>query len=253
MSHIKEILLSTPQLSIITGPVNSGKTILLENTCKQLSNESSLPMPIYHINLRKGSFHSVESLVTSMSHEMDSWIMKMIRRIDFIGVINITRLLLLFLRKNSPIYNFNKLLERMANAMRPTTLLKGPQCPILYIDEANRLQTILDDKDGQEALKSLFEWLIMHTKEKKHFHVVLASSDSFFHLWVERFVGPSRYQSYVLGHLNKTEAERYWNKLLEKNENLLKSITYPKFEKAYSICGGSIFLLNTFMKEWCEE
>ena len=30
---------------------------------------------------------------------------------------------------------------------------------------------------------------------------------------------------------------------------------YPvlKFEEAYSVCGGRIFLPNTFMKEWCEE
>ena len=92
--------------------------------------------------------------------------MKMIRRIDVIGVINIARLLLLFLRKKNPIDDLNKLLERMANAMPPTTLLKRPQRPILYIHEAKRLKTILKDKDGQVALESLFEWLIIHTKEK---------------------------------------------------------------------------------------
>ena len=27
----------------------------------------------------------------------------------------------------------------------------------------------------------------------------------------------------------------------------------PDFEEAFSVCGGSVFLLNAFMKEWCEE
>jgi len=66
------------------------------------------------------------ALNASMSDQMDSWIVKMLRRRDFIGVINIARLLLLFLRKKNPIDDLNKLLERMANAMRPKTLLKGP-------------------------------------------------------------------------------------------------------------------------------
>ena len=67
-----------------------------------------------------------------------------------------------------------------------------------FINEANRLKSILCDKDGHAALQRLFQWFVLHTKEKGHFHVVMASSDSFFTLWLEKFVGSSRYSTYVL-------------------------------------------------------
>ena len=79
-------------------------------------------------------------------------------------------------------------------------------------------RTLLRDRDGQAALETLFEWLIMHTKEKTHFQVVLSSSDSFFTLWVEKFIGPTMYNTYVFGHLDKAETLRYWNILLKKND-----------------------------------
>ena len=101
--------------------------------------------------------------------------------------------------------------------MLPTrTLLRGKQNPILFVDEANRLRTLLRYADCQLALETFFEWLVMNTKEKQNFHVVLAGSDSFFNLWVEWFVGPSRYMTFVLGHLDEKESERYWEELLKK-------------------------------------
>ena len=47
------------------GPVNSGKTLILEKAIERLPDHSSQPTPVYPINLRKGSFHFVESLVLS--------------------------------------------------------------------------------------------------------------------------------------------------------------------------------------------
>ena len=95
--------------------------------------------------------------------------------------------------------------------------MRGKQCPILFIDEANRLRALLRDKDhGQSVLESFFEWLILHTKEKEQFHVVMASSDSFFNLWVKKFIGSSRYSTYVVGHLNKGCAKEYWEMVVLK-------------------------------------
>ena len=55
--------------------------------------------------------------------------------------------------------------------------------------------------------------MILHTKEKQQFHVIMASLDSFFNLWVEKFIGSSRYTTYVLGHLNHDEAKEYWESM----------------------------------------
>ena len=54
----------------------------------------------------------------------------------------------------------------------------------------------------------------MNTKEKQNFHIVLASSNSFFNLWVKGFISPSRHMVFVLGHLDENESERYWEELL---------------------------------------
>ena len=247
MARITEVLLSTPQLSIITGLVNSGKTLLLEKVFDQLPEKSTKPTPVYPINLRKGSFHSVQSLVSSLSSGMNSWMKTITQNADL--SFNAAGLKLQFkpLSNCNPIDELNHLLEKVTNLLPSTTLLRGSQLPILYIDKANRLQTILRDKDGQAALETLFEWLIMHTKEKNHFHMVLSSSDSFFALWAEKFIGPTRYSTYVLGHLDKTEAQRNWNMLIKTNEALLKVVEKtPDFTEAFSVCGGSIFLLNMF-------
>ena len=127
---------------------------------------------------------------------------------------------------------------------------------MFFIDEANRLRSLLLDKDGQAALESLFQWFVLHTKEKRQLHVIMASSDSFYTLWVEKFIGSSRYNMYVLGHLNKEDARNYWeNKVLPDNVHLLKrhECEPPSFEKAFAICGGSMFLMNLFLEEYCEE
>ena len=177
--RITEVLLSTPQLSTITGPVNSGKTLLLEKVFDQLPEKSTKPTPVYAINLRKGSFYSVQSLVLSLYSGMNSWMKTIAQNAEL--SLNAAGLKLQFkpLSNHNPIDELNHLLEKVANLLPSITLLRGSQLPVLYIDEANRLRTILRDKDGQAALETLFEWLIMHTKEKNHFHVVLSSSDSF--------------------------------------------------------------------------
>ena len=96
---------------------------------------------------------------------------------------------------------------------------------------------------------------IMHTKEKRHFHVIMASSDSFFNLWLEKYIGSSRYNTYVLGHLSKDESLRYWQAKVANSLHLLKerNLKPPKFEDVFSACGGCIFLMNLYWEEYCEE
>ena len=139
MACLSDILLSTPQLSIITGPVNLGKTLLLENVFDQLPKMSTKPTPVYLINLRKGSFHSVYLLVSSLYGGMNSWVTKIIKNttaevsISAAGV----KLQLKPVTNRSAIDDLNQLLEGVANLLLSTTLLRGPQVPVLYIDEPN--------------------------------------------------------------------------------------------------------------------
>ena len=84
------------------------------------------------------------------------------------------------------------------------------QYPILVIDQANELKKLLRHKGGKEALKRLFQWSIWNTKEVHKFHVVLISSENFFDQWGEQFVGPINYSVYVVRHLDREEAEIFW-------------------------------------------
>ena len=112
---------------------------------------------------------------------------------------------------------------------------------------SNRFRSLLCDKDRQAALESLYQWFVLHAKEKRNFHILMASSKSFFNLWAEKFIGSSRCNAYVLGHLNKNDVIRYWeNKILVDNADSLKEydLDSPKFEDVYAVCGGSIFLIS---------
>ena len=136
------------------------------------------------------------------------------------------------------------------------------QHPIYVIDQANELKSLLRDKDGQAALERLFRTFVRHTKEQHNLmmvnpiatnhHVILISSESFFDQWVEGFVGPSNYSVYVVGHLDKEEAESYWNQTI-LSKWLKKNDAPPTFDKAFEVCGGSMYLMDKFFHEYCQE
>ena len=45
------------------------------------------------------------------------------------------------------------------------------------------------------------------TKEFRKFHVILCSSDSFIHNWLGSIVGNDWFNTVVIGHLSKDQAE----------------------------------------------
>lgn len=256
---LSRLLVDKPQFSILTGPVDSGKTRLVERLLQELPSKSTHPMPICSLNLRKGTFYTVRSLVESLSIDMGTWLHRVWKSMDFeisAGQDESVSLQLSSRRNTSPTDSLNILLKQVANGLPSRTLLRGKQCPVLFVDEANRLRTVLRDSDGQSALESFFEWLILHTKEKQQFHVLMASSDSFFNRWVEKYIGSSRYVTYVLGHLDRNEAKKYWEMiLLSEYEGFLKkaNLALPKYDDVYSVCGGSMFLMDRFIREYCEQ
>ena len=71
----------------------------------------------------------------------------------------------------------------------------------------------------------------MNTKEKQNFNIVLASSNSFFNLWVEQFIGPSRYTTFVLGHLDEKESEKESENPNRESEKESKNPNYVKYSE----------------------
>lgn len=73
VERLSQLLMSSPMLSIITGPVNSGKSKLLDHVLTRLSEKATRGIPVYSINLRQGTYNSVQSLVDSLSADMKTW------------------------------------------------------------------------------------------------------------------------------------------------------------------------------------
>jgi len=73
------------------------------------------------------------------------------------------------------------------------TLQKSPVLPTIIIDEANELQHWKETETNQ--LKALLRSFLLITKEAKLAHVVLATSDLSFEMWL----GESTLSSQLLG------------------------------------------------------
>ena len=254
IERLSKLLLSPPKLSVVTGPVNSGKSKLLDFVIARLERCNGR-IPVHSVNLRQGTYNSVESLVVeSLSSDVRTWVDAIKESVSEVSMSQVR--VKVNLNKGTPLDRLNYLLQSIARELPAYSILRGKRPPVFFIDEANRLRSLLCDKDGQAALESLFQWFVLHTKEKRHFHVLMASSDSFFNLWVEKFIVSSRYNTYVLGHLNKNDARKYWkNKVLVNNADALKEygLDPPKFEDVYGVCGGSMLLISSFLEEYCEE
>jgi len=209
-------------------------------------------VPVLPLNLRNVSFNSVESLVDTLTAKFTSWmgqIWQAAERLQLDGSVygldvkfNID-----FGSKMTPMSRLNRLLEMIGNRLPPRSFWHGRQTPILVIDEANELNALVKDPDGQDALTNIFKWLVMNTKEANRFHSLLISSDSFFHLWVSNFIGPSRFVNYVIGDLTKKDAEIFWRERLLPLSHRV-SISFD-FEDVFKVCGGNMFLMKTFFWE----
>jgi len=57
--------------------------------------------------------------------------------------------------------------------------------PVLFIDEANRLDDLTRSPEGAAIMSDFAAWLICISKQRGQCHVVLASSDSFFNVWAK--------------------------------------------------------------------
>ena len=126
----------------------------------------------------------------------------------------------------------------------------GSKYPILFIDEANKMDNLTHTETDLKALHAFLSFLVMCTKQVGRFDVVLASSDSFYHMWLTKFIGGDQFDTYVIGNLTKDDAKKYWEEHALKEHRHKSVIRAPSFEDAYYACGGNIHLLNKYAAEY---
>jgi len=133
-------------------------------------------------------------------------------------------------------------LDILSRALPNWSLLRGRgvPSPVLIIDEANRLRALLEDQAGSATLNDFFAWIVRNTKQDGKFHVIMASSDSFFYRWVTQYVDSAYFRNFVIGHLAKEEAKTFWEEIVMPHDDGIPPLA---FEKVYEVCGGCMHLL----------
>ena len=204
---------SMPGLNIITGPINSEKKLIM----KWMEELVASHVPLLHINLRSVSFNSVDTLVSTLHDKTNGCIGKFTEAAERFKLnaeasgVNFTAYIK---EKNAPpVARLNDLLVSINGKLPPHMFWHGNKASIFIIDEANELSLNASKRkpDGHDTLHNLFKWLVMNAKELNCFHVILSSSDGFFHLWVANYVGTYRYKTYVIGDLPKLRQAHFGN------------------------------------------
>ena len=226
----------TPQLSLITGPINSGKSVLMRHILEKLSKES-VPPTMLTINMRELPFTDVDTFIRSFKVKILRWYKKLLDVFSFQS-----ELFSIEWKKSPP--SLIDLLEAMSKELPDWSWLRGSRIPlpVLFIDEANKLRELVAmDPNGQKALETIFTWFVAMTKEQRKFHVILCSSDSFMYNWLANFVGNDRFNVYAIGHLSKEQAKIFFN---ERIVTVASGENKISFEEMYGVCGGNMFLME---------
>ncbi|KAF0482060.1 hypothetical protein F8M41_023519 [Gigaspora margarita] len=208
-----------PELHVVLGPPSTGKTALIhEVTSKGDFN------PLF-INCRDGQFDTPRRIYNSISSQFEPFFKKYTRHFKKLleqGEVSYTINDIQLKVKPFGVDPFNvreitsndvtELFDNIGNALPNWTCWKGYDIPppILVIDEANMFSQLGSSENGEVLLKSILNWMVVNTKEKGRFHIVLTSSDSFFFDWIVNLLHIPHATPYVVGDLSKEEAEEYF-------------------------------------------
>ncbi|RHZ84274.1 hypothetical protein Glove_84g165 [Diversispora epigaea] len=250
-------LSGTPELHVILGPPSSGKTALI----REITNKGNFN-PLF-MDCRYGQFNSPTTLYNSIFSQFKLFFenqREILKKIMLETEIKATipyffdLKFMLFNKKekeiiapNTVINLLHKITDSLPNQNFWTCYNIPP--PILIIDEAN-LFSQLGENSKEEAtlLKSFLNWLVINTKQEKHFHVVLTSSDSFFFDWIINILHPLHVIPYVVGDLSKEEAKEYFEiHVLPQYE--CRELE-GKFDHICRLTGTRMLIIDRYVKEY---
>jgi hypothetical protein len=251
-----ETVLKYAQLSIILGPPNVGKSNLMSKVIMDGSHDVAaldlrtvgFTSPIdFHLELQtqfsSSFFDSLKAAASALS-------------IDLGGAIGMPDMIKLEYNDKVEDYrvgHFIRHLDRIAAVIPPITVWNGKRSPVLFIDEANKLQNLIKSPgdEGDTVVQTLLDWMVKNTKQDPRLHVVLASSDSFFLEWLNERNIARHARVYTVGDLSYEEAERFYR--LEISKNLDKSLQKRilPFEAVYPVLGGRMYHIDQYVRDFC--
>jgi hypothetical protein len=147
--------------------------------------------------------------------------------------------------------DFTSTLDLLKTALPIWRLRTGTQRrPVLFIDEANKLGGISEHPGdiGSKALRSLLDWCVLNTKQEGRFHVVFASSDSFFMDWLGAQGITPHVFPVVVGDLDREHAQAYYKHRLDMAD-VPSDVVVPPFDEVYRVCGGHMMSIRMYVRE----
>lgn len=119
--------------------------------------------------------------------------------------------------------------------------------PIVFLmDEAHKLPALVDN---QLSLKVFLDTILVLTKQDRLCHVILSTSDSFFHHFLRSMNVGHHAQILTIGDCNKAETETYFvDELLQTIPRNLQ--TAIKFEELWEAFGGKLSHMNDYVASW---
>ena len=83
------------------------------------------------------------------------------------------------------------------------------------------MANLTKSEGGTQVLKMFLDFLVKCTKQDQRLHVLLDSSDSFYQIWLSKFLGSNRFNTFVVGNLSKDEAQKFWKEPLAHGPSFL--------------------------------
>ena len=122
INMLTRLLKSDPQLTVVTGPVNSGKSLIMSKILEDVGKDKTVP--VLPLNLRNVSFNFVESLVDTLTAKFTSWmgqIWQAAERLQLDGSVYglDVKFSIDFGSKMTPMSRLNRLLEMIGNRLPP--------------------------------------------------------------------------------------------------------------------------------------
>ncbi|KAK5937605.1 hypothetical protein PMZ80_010225 [Knufia obscura] len=144
--------------------------------------------------------------------------------------------------------------ERSVKAEDNTNTSKGDdddktfkKRPIVFLmDEAHKLPALVDD---QLSLKVLLDTLLVLTKQDRLCHVLLSTSDSFFHHFLRKMNVGHHAQLLTVGDCTREDTHSYFKEhiMLSVPASLASRL---EFEPIYEAFGGKLAHINNYVSAW---
>lgn len=119
--------------------------------------------------------------------------------------------------------------------------------PIVFLmDEAHKLPALVDD---QLSLKVFLDTILVLTKQDRLCHVILSTSDSFFHHFLRSMNVGHHAQILTIGDCTKAETETFYvDELLQTIPKHLQPAI--NFDELYETFGGKLSHMNDYVSSW---